>query len=1109
MNTKRLSIFGRILVLVTVIALLATSAGGTYTVKAGSDSGAPLPAIGNTAIVFVSRQIPSNGSVYYSSGGSMPGVMPFSRFHVASPGKLIVREANGTLRTLIDGSNPTAASLNLIDVNAPDVSYDATKIVFAGLVNGSYSRGTMSNPGAWRLYVINVDGSGLRQLTFSDRNIDLSQFGNSASSFSRYDDNDPAWLPDGRVVFSSTRWPSFGMYGASRTSNLYVVNADGTSLHRITTERNGADRPVVDPLTGKIVYSRWWRNLRVATNNMGTIADPNWSGGYIMKDGLCAINHSGAECFEPGGKFNMERNSWHLASINPDGTGVAQFAGRSNTTFYGTIVNHAYGGSFAPDGSFYANFFPMANGTEASGFGGIRRYQRGPNGYTHIIGITTRDESVQQFVKSNPNSYGVYVGNYAGEPEVLPDGSLVISWAQDTRQDYGLYTINADGSGLTVLYDNPGTTELRARAIRVRPVPPIIPDKVTKIASELPPTTQGPYNTGGNFIFDALNVYFNAPVDVDILNAMPVGSANTIRFYIDHQRTQQNGSIEAFDWPILLNEVLVDPDGSVTADSPADVPVFEQIRTNQQSGYTVPLVGSNALSMELPGAAHVAGENFGRPGQVMRCVGCHAGHTMIPVPSPADAQWTNLATGATVTVSSTGNGSSKGINDRRVKLSATGAGSRFWASQSGSPTTQWVQLTFPVPVTVRTVRLYNPAGSDSSVKVLDATVRLFSDAAGTVEAANKNSGALADGGTNVNFNEVLTRVVRIQFNSVNGNAAALGEVEVIARGEAANTTSVPTSTPTVTFTPTVTGTLATATPTGTLATETPTSTPTSGASPTSTSTGGVPTSTATPLPTFTSTAVLPSNTPTAIPLGSPTNTATPLPTFTSTAVLPSNTPTAIPLGSPTAAPTNTSVFTPTATGSPVPNFTATNTAVATPLPAGMKILAPASLTNTKGKMSGSLSSLGLLQQKGTADDPATYVTFLTPNLAYVGYQSFLLPADVNASSVSSLTLELNYKAPKPSTQVWTISIYDWNAKKWIALGDTKNVLNPSEWLFYSLPLPNFQQFISAGKEIRIQLRSSNAKSDLKVDYEVIKIQTGTSPAATFTPTFTPSPTPTQ
>jgi len=272
MSALRKSLSRRVLlVAVTIVALLSQSVGGVSAVGTGS---APELAVDNFAILFVSRNIPRNGSVYYTATGSLPGVQPYSRFQVSAPGKLLVREGNGTIRTLIDGSNPTAASLNLIDVSAPDVSYDATKIVFAGLPAGSYSTAPVTSPGAWRIYMINTDGTGLRQVTFSDRNIDLSQFGSVASSFVNYDDTDPAWLPDGRIVFSSTRWPSFSMYGAARTSNLYVINANGTGLHRITAERNGAERPLVDPLTGRIVYSRWWRNFRVATNNMGTIPDP-------------------------------------------------------------------------------------------------------------------------------------------------------------------------------------------------------------------------------------------------------------------------------------------------------------------------------------------------------------------------------------------------------------------------------------------------------------------------------------------------------------------------------------------------------------------------------------------------------------------------------------------------------------------------------------------------------------------------------------------------------------------------------------------------------------------------------------------------------------------
>jgi hypothetical protein len=782
--STRIFVFG-----ITILALFVSSAGGSSAMGTGGIANSPSSASLDYAIVFVSRQIPGKGSVYYSETGSMPGVQPYSRFEVAAPGKLIIREADGTLRTLVDGSTPTPASLNLIDVNAPDVSYDAARIVFAGLPKGTYSQQKVGSPGAWRIYTINVDGSGLQQVTFSDRNINLSQFGGIGSSFKRYDDTDPAWLPDGRIVFSSTRWPSFGMYGAALTSNLYVVNANGSNLHRITAERNGAERPIVDPLTGKIVYSRWWRNFRLGTNSMATKKAPE--GGYAVKDGLCALSHRGRDCQEVGGTTNTERNSWHLATINPDGTGLKQFVGRSNSFVIGELINHAYGGAFAPDGSFYANFFPMTNGTEASGFGGIRHYERGAPGYRPVIGITNRDESVLKFARPNPPSYGVYVGNYASDPEVLPDGRLVISWAQGVGQDYGLYTINPNGTGRALVYDNPGTTELRTRLIRPRPLPPIIPDRVTQVASALPPTKKGPYDIDGTYTFNALNVYFNAPVDVAIINAPAVGSAKSIRFFIDHQRDQQRGSHETLDWPILLKEVPVKPNGSVSTSSPANVPLFEQLRTKPGTGYTIPLTGPGLTSQETPGASHVAGENFGRTGEVQNCVGCHAGHSMIPVPAnAAAAQWTNLATGAKVTVSSTGGGSSSGINDRRLKMKLSYNNSqKYWISRSGKPTSQWVKLTFPVPVTVRTVRLYSIPKSDSSIDVRNTLVRLYSDAAGKTLVASKKSGSLSEDGTDVLFDNVRTRVVHIKFTSVSGFAAGLGEVEVIASGNPAIATA--------------------------------------------------------------------------------------------------------------------------------------------------------------------------------------------------------------------------------------------------------------------------------------------------------------------------------
>lgn len=730
----------------------------------------PTPVAGNVPILFVSRQIPNAGSIYWSVPNDLPGVGPHSRFRVASPGKLQVREVNGTIRTLIDGANPTAASLNLIDVSAPDVSYDGTTIVFAGLPAGSYNRGPVTNPDAWRIYSVRTDGSGLRQITRSDQNLSMAQFGAAGGGLDTYDDTDPAWLPDGRIVFSSTRYPSYAQYSGVRTSNLFVVNADGGGMHRITSERNGADRPTIDPVTGKIVYARWWRNHRFAADSMATI--PNGSGGYVQNLGLTSDrdNHVGGADF-------LWRNQWHPAAINPDGTSLEQWGG----THHRLDSSHSYGGSFLPNGDLLANYYPMHNMTEAGGFGGIRLFKRGPFPYQPVLGITYL--TLDYVSDSNPTSYGIFVGNYATDAAALPNGKVVVSWARDVAQDYGLYTINQNGSGLTLLYDNPGTTELRAKPIMARPLPPIIADSVPAAASPLPPLEGGNYAQDGTFTFDALNIYANGPVDTEISTAIPVGSAQTLRFFTDFQRTS-GGSFPNLDWPILLGEMTVAPDGSVRkSDVPANVPLFEQIRS---ADGTVPLSRGNTGS-----AAHVAGMNFGKPGEVQRCVGCHVGHTMIAVPAnDADARFSNVAPGAAISVSSTRDANqNRGLVDRRV---LTGEIWRYWNSASGQTTGQWVQLSFPVPVTVRTIRLYNPRSggeANSSIQVGSTAVRLYSDAGATQQVAEKTTGALSVNGTSVAFADVRARSVRVYITATTGTfygsqLAALAEVEVIARAEA-------------------------------------------------------------------------------------------------------------------------------------------------------------------------------------------------------------------------------------------------------------------------------------------------------------------------------------
>jgi hypothetical protein len=738
------------------------------------DPAANLP----VPLVFVSRQIPDRGSIYWNAPFDLPGVGPYSRVRPAAPGGLMVLETDGSTRTLIDGASPGPGSLFLIDVNAPTVSWDGLTIAFAGLPQGNWEQDPARSVGGWRLYTIDADGSNLRQVTYSDQNLDYTQFGDAAPGLHGYDDYDPAFLPDGRIVFSSTRWPSFAQYSGVRTSNLYVVDTDGSRLHRITAERNGADRPSIDNKTGKVVYARWWRNHRFPLDDMSTVyvnGDP--AQGILQSEGLTTDRDHHVDA------PSQWRNFWQMASIRSDGQELTMLSGR----FRSEPANHFYGGAFAPDGSVFGNFFPMFNMTEAAGFGGIRRYQRGASDWSPIAGIA--DLSLDYVHPNDPTSYGIFNGHYAAEPEVLPDGRVVFSLARNIYQDYGLYVMDQDGANIQPLFDRPGTTELRARVLAKRKAPPVTADTyrddpLKPFPALLPPPAGGPYDADGTFVFKALNVYFNGAVDMDIVSAPAVGSASTIRFFIDQQRTSP-GSFPALDWPILLGENSISPDGSVTeTQAPANVPLFEQLRGPRPS-YAVPLTGGPYPQ----GAGHVTGMNFAPDGAVAQCVGCHTGHTLLTIPQdPLAAAWTNLAPGAILNVSSSRDPQyTGGLIDRRQ---FKGEIWRSWTTQPGQQQGQWATLTFGVPVAVRGVRLYNPRfgdEADSSIQVHQATVRLYADEQGNSEVGVQTTGPLSASGTDVYFADVNARMVRVELDDVSGTfygaaAAGLGEVEVIAKG---------------------------------------------------------------------------------------------------------------------------------------------------------------------------------------------------------------------------------------------------------------------------------------------------------------------------------------
>lgn len=133
------------------------------------------------------------------------------------------RSSTGSLRPCISNSDGTRPGSIPVDIffEYPAWSPDGNRIAFM-----SMEPGARGNDPEYNVYVMNADGTGLKQLTDSPGQ-----------------DGYPAWSPDGsRIAFSSTRddcgnstatdCKTTGDIGPFHT--LYVMNADGSNQRRLT-----------------------------------------------------------------------------------------------------------------------------------------------------------------------------------------------------------------------------------------------------------------------------------------------------------------------------------------------------------------------------------------------------------------------------------------------------------------------------------------------------------------------------------------------------------------------------------------------------------------------------------------------------------------------------------------------------------------------------------------------------------------------------------------------------------------------------------------------------------------------------------------------------------
>jgi hypothetical protein len=157
-------------------------------------------------------------------------------------------------------ASQTGAGLG--DVRDLDVNFDGTKVVFAMRAQFIEGADEEDQP-SWNIWEYDATKKELRRIIASDTVEDEGH------------DIMPHYLPDGRIVFSSTRQrqsrailldENKPQYAAQDEDDnepgfvLHVMDADGTNIHQISFNQSHDLDPAVLP-NGRIVYTRWEHNI--------------------------------------------------------------------------------------------------------------------------------------------------------------------------------------------------------------------------------------------------------------------------------------------------------------------------------------------------------------------------------------------------------------------------------------------------------------------------------------------------------------------------------------------------------------------------------------------------------------------------------------------------------------------------------------------------------------------------------------------------------------------------------------------------------------------------------------------------------------------------------
>ena len=445
---------------------------------------------------------------------------------------------------------------------SPDLSHDGKTILFAYVEcegDKAHQKHTDPSRGHWQegrcyhIFKVGADGSGLDQLTDGTWN-----------------DFDPCWLPNGRIVFISERRGGYLRCGrVCPTYTLYDMNPDGSDILCLSPHETNEWNPSVTH-DGRIIYTRW---------------------DYVDRHGCVA--HMPWTTTPDGRDARAVHGNFALREVRPDmELDIRAIPGSHR--FVATAAPH-HGQAF---GSLVL-FDPRIADDDA--MAPVKRI-------TPEVGFPESQGGSQVYGTPWPLSDEFYLCVY--DASMQPGGGM--QGGRNARGDYGIYLVDAFGNK-ELLYRDPEISCLSPMPLRPRSTPPTIPDASRRLAQDSPSdATLAVINLYDSLKpwpdatrIKALRVYQVIPMSV------PSGSP-------PHEIGLRLPGLEGSDSVILARYVLgtvpVEEDGSAHFTVPAMRELFFQA------------LDDRGLAVQSMRSA-----TYLQPGERLVCQGCHEPKTRSPL----------------------------------------------------------------------------------------------------------------------------------------------------------------------------------------------------------------------------------------------------------------------------------------------------------------------------------------------------------------------------------------------------------------------------------------------------------------------------------------------